>query len=37
MGQQLLPALKGHTDYVTLVAFSPNGKQIVSGSHDRMV
>ncbi|KAH8822178.1 WD40-repeat-containing domain protein [Flagelloscypha sp. PMI_526] len=29
--------LDGHTDYVRSVAFSPNGKHIVSGSDDRTV
>jgi len=27
-GQQLLPALEGHTGWVNSVAFSPDGKQI---------
>ena len=30
-GQEVL-TLKGHTDAVTSVAFSPDGKRIVSGS-----
>ncbi|KAF9058822.1 hypothetical protein BDP27DRAFT_1160607, partial [Rhodocollybia butyracea] len=29
--------LQGHTSYVSSVAFSPNGKKIVSGSDDRSV
>ncbi|PMD28100.1 HET-domain-containing protein [Hyaloscypha hepaticicola] len=29
--------LEGHTDYVSSVAFSPDGKQVVSGSGDRTV
>ena len=29
--------LKGHTDVVTSVAFSPDGKRIVSGSWDKTV
>ncbi len=32
-----LQTLDGHTDSVWSVAFSPNGKQVVSGSGDRMV
>ncbi|CZS92414.1 uncharacterized protein RAG0_02869 [Rhynchosporium agropyri] len=36
-GQQLLPALEGHTSYITSIAFSPDGKQIVSGSDDQTV
>jgi hypothetical protein len=27
----------GHTDYVTSVAFSPDGKQVLSGSYDKTV
>ncbi|KAE9398789.1 WD40 repeat-like protein [Gymnopus androsaceus JB14] len=30
-------ALEGHTGYVNSVAYSPDGKQIVSGSHDKTV
>jgi WD40 repeat protein len=30
-------ALKGHTDYVHSVAFSPDGQRIVSGSRDKTV
>ncbi|KAH6717349.1 hypothetical protein BKA61DRAFT_478141 [Leptodontidium sp. MPI-SDFR-AT-0119] len=30
-----LQTLKGHTDWVTSVAFSPDGKQVVSGSGDK--
>ena len=33
----LLQTLEGHTDSVTSVAFSPNGKQVVSGSDDQTV
>lgn len=33
----LLQTLEGHTDSVTSVAFSPNGKQVVSGSDDETV
>ena len=34
--QEIL-SLKGHTDRVTSVAFSPDGKRIVSGSEDKTV
>jgi WD40 repeat protein len=33
-GQETL-TLKGHTDSVMSVAFSPDGKKIVSGSYDK--
>ena len=33
-GQETL-TLKGHTDWVSSVAFSPDGKRLVSGSHDK--
>jgi WD40 repeat protein len=33
----MLQTLKGHTGSVSSVAFSPNGKQIVSGSSDTTV
>jgi WD40 repeat protein len=33
----MLQTLEGHTDWVTSVAFSPDGKQIVSGSRDTTV
>ncbi|CAG8976165.1 hypothetical protein HYALB_00010035 [Hymenoscyphus albidus] len=33
----MLQTLEGHTDWVSSVAFSPDGKQIVSGSGDRTV
>ena len=33
----MLQTLEGHTDEVTSVAFSPDGKQIVSGSWDETV
>jgi WD40 repeat protein len=32
-----LQKLKGHTDSVQSVAFSPDGKQVVSGSWDKAV
>jgi WD40 repeat protein len=32
-GQETL-TLKGHSDFVTSVSFSPDGKRIVSGSKD---
>ena len=35
-GQEIL-TLKGHTDMVISVAFSPDGKRIVSGSGDQTV
>jgi len=31
----MLQTLEGHSDSVSSVAFSPNGKQVVSGSHDK--
>ena len=31
------PVFQGHTGWVTTVAFSPNGKHIVSGSYDRLI
>jgi WD40 repeat protein len=33
----VLQTLEGHLNPVSSVAFSPDGKQIVSGSHDQMV
>ena len=32
-----LQTLKGHRGYVSLVAFSPNSKQVVSRSYDQIV
>ena len=37
IGVRLLQTLEGHTDWVTSVAFSPDGKQVVSGSGDKTV
>ena len=36
MGQQK-HELKGHTDYVYSVSFSPDGQTLASGSHDGTV
>jgi WD40 repeat protein len=36
-GQSAIDPLKGHNDWVTSVAFSPDGKHIVSGSYDQTV
>ena len=36
-GQPIGPPLTGHTDSVYSVAFSPDGKRIVSGSDDKTV
>jgi WD40 repeat protein len=33
----VLQTLEGHSDWVNSVAFSPDGKQVVSGSHDKTV
>jgi WD40 repeat protein len=33
----VLQTLEGHSDSVSSVAFSPDGKQVVSGSHDKTV
>ena len=32
-----LQTLEGHSDFVSSVAFSPDGKQVVSGSYDKTV
>jgi WD40 repeat protein len=37
MNPQLLRELQGHTDYVTSVSFSPDGRQLASGSFDNTV
>ena len=34
---RLRATLKGHTDFVSSVAFSPNGKKLVSGSSDNSI
>lgn len=38
-GRELLPALSGHTDRVTAVAFTPDGKRLLSagGAEDRTI
>ena len=36
-GKQVPPTLEGHTSWVNSVAFSPDGKQVVSGSGDKTV
>ena len=36
-GDRLLLTLKGHTDRVGAVAFSPDGTRIISGSEDKTV
>ena len=36
-GKQVLLTLEGHTSYVNSVAFSPDGKQVVSRSDDQTV
>ena len=35
--QSLMDPLKGHDNFITSVAFSPDGRHIVSGSHDKTV
>jgi GTPase SAR1 family protein/Tol biopolymer transport system component len=37
IGLTWLSTLKGHTDYVTATAWSPDGKQLASGSDDQTV
>lgn len=36
-GVGLTPPLKGHNDYVTSVAFSPDGRRVVSGSDNHII
>ena len=33
-GKEIIPPLEGHSDNIYSVAFSPDGKKIVSGSYD---
>ena len=37
MGGRQVHTLTGHTGRVWSVAFSPDGKKFVSGSHDKLV
>ena len=34
-GQSVMVSLEGHDHYITSVAFSPDGRHIVSGSRDK--
>ena len=36
-GEELIPPLLGHREDILSVAFSPDGKQIVSGSADNAI
>ena len=36
-GEMLQPPLESHENWVTSVAFSPDGKCIVSGSYDKTI
>jgi WD40 repeat protein len=33
----MLRILKGHSDIIDLVVFSPNGKQVISGSGNKTI
>jgi len=37
VGGRQVHTLTGHSDRVSVVAFSPNGKRVASGSWDRLV
>ncbi|KAJ1487645.1 hypothetical protein T484DRAFT_1785873 [Baffinella frigidus] len=30
-------SLQGHSDSITSIAFSPDGKRVVSGCHDKLI
>ena len=37
IGKEIIPPLEGHSHYVNSIAFSPDGKKIVSGSVDKTI